>query len=99
MVRHALFAALAQQSPTSDLPAGEALTVPGMLALPQNAGTLRIPCPVRATDTLTAIAARFAYAGDALNRLGLDNEALGEVLAVVGHAALRQLRELFGGRG
>jgi hypothetical protein len=72
----ALFAALTQQSPASNLPAGEALTVPGMLALPQNAGTLRIPCPVRATDTLTAIAARFAYAGDALNRLGLDNEAM-----------------------
>lgn len=69
-----LFDALAQQTVQPSLPEGEALTIPGMLALPQNAAALRIPCPVRASDTLTGIAGRFAYSSDGLDQLSLDNE-------------------------
>lgn len=69
-----LFDALAQQTPQPTLPEGEALTIPGMLALPQDAAALRIPCPVQASDTLTGIAGRFAYPSNGLDQLGLDNE-------------------------
>jgi hypothetical protein len=76
-----LFAALAQQTVQPSLPMGEALTIPGMLALPQEAGVLRIPCPVRASDTLTAIAGRFAYGSDGLDQMGLDNEYMPDLFA------------------
>jgi hypothetical protein len=69
-----LFAALAQQSVPPSLPAGESLAIPGMLALPRESGALRIPCPVRASDTLTLITGRFAYGSGGLDQLGLDNE-------------------------
>ncbi|WP_168355872.1 hypothetical protein [Sphingomonas gei] len=71
-----LFAALAAQNPPPSLPMGVALTIPGMLALPQDPGAVRMPCPVRASDTLSAIAGRFAYANGRLDQLGLDNEAM-----------------------
>ena len=71
-----LFAALAQQNPQPSLPAGETLTIPGMLALPQASGALRIGCPVRMTDTLQAIVARFAYGAGGLEQLGLDNAGM-----------------------
>lgn len=65
-----------QQNPQPSLPAGETLTIPGMLALPQASGALRIGCPVRMTDTLQAIVARFAYGAGGLEQLGLDNAGM-----------------------
>lgn len=83
-----LFAAIEQQATQPSLPPGETLTIPGMLSLPEDAGALRIPSPVRASDTLTMIAGRFAYGSDGLDQLGRDNEnmpglfALGQTVIV-----------------
>lgn len=72
-----LFADLAAQ-PGYLLPASDSVFVPGMVTMPADASELRVPYAVQATDTLSKIAGRFAYAANAtaVATLGSDNQEM-----------------------
>ncbi|MDY7092720.1 MAG: hypothetical protein SX243_07080 [Acidobacteriota bacterium] len=74
------FAALASED--FELPAGSALVAPGMAAFPTDADALRVPYTLRSSDTLSAVAGRFAYpeAAEANTQLATDNGAMPDVL-------------------
>lgn len=62
--------------------AGSTLLAPGMVALPADASAARIPYAIQSPDTLSSIAARFAYPqpAEAVTLLAADNGAMPGVL-------------------